>query len=92
MKNLYPQWQFHNSQIAEPGFRYECDLEQSWFSLYPGTSLISMDGTKIGLIYPGNKNRNEGPDAKGARILVNGRIMEGDVEFVSSWASPKYQF
>lgn len=81
MKNHYPQWQFHNSQIAEPGFRYECDLEQSWFSLSPGTSLISMDGTKIGLIYPGNKNRNEGPDAKGARILVNGRIMEGDVEF-----------
>lgn len=81
MKVFYPLQHFNISHIAEPGYRYERDLEKVWFSLTQGISLQSIDGSKIGIIHLGKKNWNEGPDAKGARILVNGRIMEGDVEF-----------
>ncbi|MBT3216934.1 MAG: DUF2851 family protein [Candidatus Marinimicrobia bacterium] len=67
--------------ISDSGFQSERSLEQAWFALLPGTTIITSTGDHLTLINHGILNRNEGPDVLNARLLIHGSIQQGNVEF-----------
>lgn len=50
------------------------------YSLYDKERLLDNDGNKITVIYPGEYNRDAGPDFFNARISIAGTLWAGNVE------------
>ena len=56
--------------------------EQRFFDF----ELRATDGRALQVLKPGKWNHDEGPDFAGAEILINGKLLTGDVEIhVRSW-------
>lgn len=43
-------------------------------------NLVSQDGKRISILSPGRRNELEGPDFKDAQVILDDRIVSGDVE------------
>jgi hypothetical protein len=56
-------------------------LHYLWkYSLYDPDKLVDNDGNKIVVIYPGEYNRDSGPDFFNARISIAGTLWAGNIE------------
>ncbi|GEM_PF-4493868 len=68
---------------------YEKELYAIWAQQrFTQPILQTIDGFTIRVIYPGHFNINCGPDFQGAKLVINGRIKQGDVELhvaASDW-------
>jgi hypothetical protein len=52
-----------------------------WFDqLFSDVDLVTDDGTTVSVVSPGWWNQGEGPDFKGAQLVLNGVEVTGDVE------------
>lgn len=60
----------------------EKDLHDFWMRLIPGVSqLQTTNGEIIEVVHIGKYNRDAGPDFCRATIKLNGKIVQGDIEF-----------
>lgn len=51
-----------------------------WTGDFEQGNLRTQDGCRLELLWKGRWNRLKGPDFKGARLLIDGSLVEGDVE------------
>lgn len=51
-----------------------------WESRRLGTSLLTLDGRQLQVIYPGRRWGSWGPDFRGALLALDGALLRGDVE------------
>ena len=82
----------HN--VAEPNKYYEIDLVKQWLNLSAGTTLDTENSGKITIINTGILNKHEGPDIKGAILIINDKIVRGPVEChicTSDWYRHNHQ-
>ncbi|MFW6150226.1 MAG: DUF2851 family protein [Chloroflexota bacterium] len=59
--------------------RPEAELESAWQCLV-GATLVSSDGARLRLVYPGRLNRAWGPDIRDGVVWVGGAYVRGDIE------------
>lgn len=56
-------------------------LSYIWkYRIYEMKEICSSDGEKIEVLYPGDRNLNQGPDFLNARLMINGTLWAGNVE------------
>jgi len=55
-------------------------LYQSWLAAYHARRTLSGSSGRLQILYPGQLNRQAGPDFRGARFRWNGVVYQGDVE------------
>ncbi len=85
-------------RITSSGKRFsEARLSQIWQGqLFSDKELITSDGQKVKVIFPGRRSREAGPDFCGAIISLNGSVpLRGDVELhvcSSNWLGHKHQY
>ncbi|HBC87876.1 MAG TPA: hypothetical protein DCZ94_13050 [Lentisphaeria bacterium] len=58
----------------------ELRLQSAWNSIPHGTVVKTIDKKDITVLFPGNWNFEEGPDFKGAKLIIDGMEAAGDVE------------
>jgi len=60
----------------------EVDIALRWQKKSKSLSgkLFTTDGSKVVVIEPGTLNRDSGPDFKNAMILIDGKVLKGDIE------------
>jgi hypothetical protein len=59
----------------------ESIIQCIWYDrLFREDELVSHDGRRVKIVFPGWWNRGEGPDFLGAQVEFNGRPFSGDVE------------
>jgi len=81
------------SHVYEPADLYEIDLVRQWLNISPGTIIKTINFDKITVINTGSRNKHEGPDIKNATIIINGKIVNGQIEIhicTSDWYKHKH--
>ncbi len=58
----------------------EQSLVDYWMNLPSGTLLYTTEGDPVMVLYPGRRNRNEGPDILDAHLYIGGDMYQGAVE------------
>ncbi len=76
-------------KCTEPCSSYEGLLQARWNRIPRNVPLRLRDGGTLVVLFRGNWNVESGPDFKNARLEINGKTLDGDVEvhrFESDWA------
>ncbi|MCU7551527.1 DUF2851 family protein [Chitinophagaceae bacterium LB-8] len=81
--------------LHEGGLITEKLLHYIWrFQYFNRTQLLSSDGEKVEVVFPGIINYNQGPDFKGAKIRIGTTLFAGSVELhlkTSDWHKHGHQ-
>lgn len=59
----------------------ESQLISWWKSVEPGIQLAGLNGEPVYVLQCGRRNVYDGPDFLGANLLLDGRAVQGDIEF-----------
>jgi hypothetical protein len=65
------------------------------FQYFNRTQLLTAEGEKVAIIFPGILNKDQGPDFKDARIKIGTTLLVGSVELhlkTSDWHKHKHQY
>ena len=83
-------------EIHEPGYPAALEIPESlvhhiWAQLqFERHNLATSSGQSVTILHPGSLNFSEGPDFKNARVKLDGRTLQGDIEIhclSQSWYS-----
>ncbi|MBN2780384.1 MAG: DUF2851 family protein [Candidatus Marinimicrobia bacterium] len=69
-------------ELFEPREPYvpELRLQHAWKRTLWKTPRLSEEGEDIRILCPGRHNNSDGPDFIGARVLLGGKLLNGDIE------------
>lgn len=72
----------HYLELFEPRELYvsELRLQKAWIAALWKKARVCTDGRVLKVICPGRHNLTEGPDFREARVFVDERLFEGDIE------------
>ena len=70
----------YRNNVSEPANLYEIDLVKQWLNILPGTTIDTASSGSITIINAGKHNKHEGPDIKGAILIINDNVVNGPVE------------
>jgi hypothetical protein len=81
--------------LTGPGYMTEKLLHYIWqFQQFNKTDLVTIDGEKIEIIFPGSLNKDQGPDFSDAKIKIGNTLFAGSVELhlhTSDWNKHHHQ-
>ena len=93
MEYLIPNISFRN-YVSESVIQFESDLVKDWFNLLPGTTIFTTDCNEVTLLNAGERNRHEGPEIENVLLIINDKVIQGQVEchvIASDWFKHGHQ-
>ncbi|HEX8314933.1 MAG TPA: DUF2851 family protein, partial [Flavisolibacter sp.] len=71
-------------------------LQFIWgFGYYNSSDLLTTDGERLTILFPGSINKNQGPDFTAARIKIGSTTFAGTIELhtkTSDWRRHQHQY